>query len=185
MQTQSVVIDLNMARRHRGLSPAPSAIRSSSGRSPEAEDAALPPFDADPESLAQRVHLAMRGWAGDAIMSESELEGLLPCLISDVQKDPEMQKPSGVARVDRALESRFGDARIGRVALMTPQEILALDGVGRTSLDQVIAELSELVTLSVPELVCGRGKATLREESELPELCADLLAEVPGYAALM
>jgi hypothetical protein len=179
------VIDLNMARRRRGLSPAPSTLNPSPDRRPAVEDEALPPLDADPEALAQRVHLAMRGWAGDAIMSESDLEGLLPSLISDVQKDPEMQKPSGVARVDRALESRFGDARIGRVALMTPQELLDLDGVGRSSLDQVIAELARHATLSVPELVCGRGKATLREESDLPELCADLLAEVPGYAALM
>lgn len=141
----------------------------------------LPLFEGDLEDLVRRVAGAMMAWNGHATMSFGQLTTCLLGTVFDISQDPRMLSGTCVCRLDRALTSHFGDARLGRVALMTPQEILALEGVGTTAFDHVISELEGRPALSVPELITRRGKAGLRQDASMSE---DLLAfafGLPGH----
>ena len=186
MTTQNLVICLSEARRSRGI---PAARTLPSRDTGSAQDTPTPvtstrhePVELNLEDRAEQVSAAMAAWSGAATMEAEELVPLLTSLISDVMQDPGMARKTGVRRVDQALEARFGEARLGRVALMTPQELLALEGVGLASLDQVIAELASHGAFSVPELVCGLGKADIEVSAELPDSIRELAAGMPGHA---
>lgn len=135
------------------------------------------------QDFSGRVAAAITAWTGQEMMSPLALMTLLPSTIHDIGQNPEMQRKTGIPRLDRALILRYGDARLGRAALMTPQEILSLDGVGRIALDQLIPELAKHPGLSVPELVSGRGKAGIQFTDEVPDGFFELAAGMPGRAA--
>lgn len=184
MTPQSLVIDLAEARRSRGLPSARPHPTLSPRTFEDAPDEAPPPlFEGGVQDLSERVAEAMADWAGHEMTSPLELMTLLPSTIQDIGQDPEMQEKTGISRLDRALSLRYGDARLGRAALMTPQEILALDGVGRIALDQLIPELAKHPALSMPELITGRGKAAIQITDEVPEGLLELAAGMPGRAA--
>lgn len=185
MTAQSLVIDLAAARRSRGLPsarPRTPLHHRKTERSPR--ETPLPLFEGTVQDLSERVATAIMERTGHDVSSPLDLMALLPASIQDIGRDPEMQRKTGISRLDRALTYRYGDARLGRAALMTPQQILSLDGVGRIALDQLIAELERHSALSVPELVSGRGKAGIQVTDEAPDGFFELAAGMPGHAAL-
>ena len=115
------------------------------------------------------------------MMSGSDIEAFLFNLVGDVDRDPAMQSKTGIQALDRALVQHCGDARLGRVALMTPQEIMAIGEPGEALLEQAIARLSDHRLLTIPELICGRGKARLQQGSEMPGWVLDLASGLPGW----
>lgn len=184
MTTQSLVIDLAAARRSRGLPSVPSGPTESSGKLDWPTSKLPPPlFEGTVQDLSGRVASAMTEWAGHEMMPSLELMMLLRSTIQEIGQDPDMQGTTGIPRLDRALILRYGDARLGRAALMTPQEILSLEGVGRIALNQLIPELAKHSALSVPELVSGRGKAGIQFTDEVPDGFFELAAGMPGRAA--
>lgn len=186
MATQNLVICLAEARRSRGMPAFRARSTSSEGTDPAPHQEVAPvrngPVEQSLEDRAEQISKAMTEWNGSVMMSAEELLPLLLSLVSEIRQDPGMARKTGVPRVDQALEARFGEAHLGRVALMTPQELLALEGVGRTSMDQVIAELGRHGAFSVPELVCGLGKADIEVSAELPDSIRELAAGMPGHA---
>lgn len=186
MTTQSLVIDLTGARRSRGLPSVQSRSTCRTRNLDQVASKAPPPlFEGTVQDLSERVATAMTEWADHEVMSSLELMALLLSTIQNIGQDPEMQRKTGIARLDRALSLRYGDARLGRAALMTPQEILALDGVGRIALDQLIPELAKHAALSVPELVCARGKAGIHVTHALPDEFFELAGGMLGRVALV
>lgn len=181
--SQHLVISLAEARKARGL-PAPK---------PYPTEASAPENDvseAGPEATgatlerANQIVEAMAAWGEHDEMSAADVQPLLSGLIRDIMNDHGMQQVTGVDQLDRALEGRFGHASLGRVALMTPQEILSLEGVCTTTLDQAIAELAKRSALSIPELICGRGKAGIQEGAHLHDSFFEIAVGMPGYQRL-
>jgi hypothetical protein len=185
MTTQHLVIDFAEARRARGL---PSCVMQTARKEPEMKPAtATPPplFDGGVQDLVNKVAEAVLDWNGQQVMSPMELLTLLHSTIHDIAQDPDMMSQTGITRLDRALIARYGDARLGRAALMPPQDILALDGVGQIALDQLISELAKHSALSVPELVCGRGKSGIQFNADIPDGFFELAAGMPGHARMI
>jgi hypothetical protein len=180
---QHIVVSFSEARKARGL-PAPKtppseptpAEKEISATGPEATGATL--------ERANQVVEAMAAWGEHDEMSAADVQPLLSGLIRDIMNDHGMQQVTGVDQLDRALEGRFGHASLGRVALMTPQEILSLEGVCTTTLDQAIAELAKRSALSIPELICGRGKAGIQEGGHLHDSFFEIAVGMPGYQIL-
>lgn len=113
--------------------------------------------------LARRVSAAMADWGeSPPLPADSDLEERLTSMIADIWQSHDLLKEPRDRRLARVLRSELEDARLARVSLLTPQDLLSLPKVGRASLDQLIDELAEHSPLTLPELITGRGKAALQ-----------------------
>jgi hypothetical protein len=99
-----------------------------------------------------------------------------------VRGEPLLGRETRVVRVRDGLRARNGDASLARAALMTPQELLDLPGVGRASLDLLVGELSALHPLSVPELIMGRGKTELQSGHQAAGAVLEFMRGLQGEA---
>jgi hypothetical protein len=125
-------------------------------------------------SIRERLDQAMMSW--NITMSGMPAQNgqraplpiyAIPTLLSDIRNDPSLNRPVRDVRAHRALEPT-GDTSLRRLALMTPQEILALKGCGRGVLKRVIRELSEARSITLPEIVTGTGKLSLDKVEPAP-----------------
>lgn len=126
-------------------------------------------------SIRERLDQAMMDWniTSPGVETQNGQKAPLPIhaiptLLSDIRNDPHLDRPVRDVRARRALEPG-GDTSLRRLALMTPQEILALQGCGRGVLKRVIRELSEARSLTLPEIVTGTGKSCLDKVVQAPD----------------
>lgn len=156
--TQAQVISLDEIRKSRG----PVQRQFPAEEAPVSAQALAAAFRAATElsALTRRVVAAMEGWSRlSGPMPPEEVNRVLPGLVGSIREAPGLSRKTGVEQIRKALEARFGDASLARAALMTPQELLDLPGVGRAALSRLIVELSGEAPMTVPELVTGTGKA--------------------------
>lgn len=156
--TQAQVISLDEIRKRRGPVQHPTQAE----EAPVSAQALAAASRAATElsALTRRVVAAMEGWPRmSGSMTSDEVHKVLPGLVTSIREAPGLARKTGSSQVRKALESRFGDASLARAALMTPQELLDLPGMGRAALSRLISELAEEAPMTVPELVTGTGKA--------------------------
>lgn len=113
--------------------------------------------------LARRVEAALRSWPSLRPHDDAGwIRGHLPVLVGAIRAEPGFTRETASPALRVALRDRFGEARLERAALMTPQELLALPGVTEEQFSTLIGEFGGLTPLTIPELVTGTGKASLR-----------------------
>lgn len=156
--TQAQVIQLDEIRKRMGP-----ALKLTQGEDDQVSAQALAAASraaADLSDLTRRVIAAIQGWArlNDPVEPDV-IRKFIPGMVASIRNEPGFARRTRVEPIRKALEARFGDGSLARVALMTPQELLDLPGVGRAALSRLIVELSGEAPMTVPELVTGTGKA--------------------------
>ncbi len=159
--TAGRVICMGEARRRRGMmTPAPAP------EPPVVPDRALVAAAQEAMELAdltRRVEAAVIAWAGlRPPPAAASVREQMPLLVAAIRAEPGFSRETASPALRAALRDKFGDARLSRAALMTPQQVLDLPGVGKDELTDLIEELGARSPLTIPELVTGTGKASLR-----------------------